>query len=85
VKDSAGQKLGYFYYEEELGRRSAAEARRIAANVAKLRGPRSQRSLRAFKAANALHGGFWDEETNTALFSANAAYAPAPAASNAKR
>ncbi len=42
VKDSAGQKLVYVYYEEEPGRRSAAkllskdEARRIAANVAKL-------------------------------------------------
>jgi uncharacterized protein (DUF2164 family) len=42
VKDSSGQKLGYFYYEEEQGRRSAAklltkdEARRIAANIAKL-------------------------------------------------
>jgi hypothetical protein len=42
VKDSADQQLAYIYYEEEPGRRSAAkmlskdEARRIAANVAKL-------------------------------------------------
>ena len=42
VRDSAGQALSYVYYEEESGRRSAAElltkdeARRIAANVAKL-------------------------------------------------
>ena len=42
VRDHNGQKLGYFYYEEEPSRRSAAklltkdEARRIAANVAKL-------------------------------------------------
>ena len=42
MKDSAGQKLSYVYYEEEPGRRSAAkllskdEARRIAANFAKL-------------------------------------------------
>jgi hypothetical protein len=42
VRDASGQALGYFYYEEEPGRRSTAkmltkdEARRIAANVAKL-------------------------------------------------
>ena len=42
VIDSAGQKLAYVYFEEESGRRSAAklltkdEARRIAANIAKL-------------------------------------------------
>jgi len=42
VRDRGGQKLGYFYHEEEPGRRSTAklltkdEARRIAANVAKL-------------------------------------------------
>jgi hypothetical protein len=42
VKDSAGQKLAFVYFEEEKGRRSAAklltkdEARRIASNIAKL-------------------------------------------------
>jgi hypothetical protein len=42
VIDANEQKLAYVYFEEELGRRSAAklltkdEARRIAANIAKL-------------------------------------------------
>ena len=42
VCDSAGQKLAFVYFEEEPGRRAAAklltkdEARRIAANIAKL-------------------------------------------------
>jgi hypothetical protein len=42
VLDHNGQALAYVYYEEEAGRRSAAklltrdEARRIAANIAKL-------------------------------------------------
>ena len=42
VRDQNGQPLAYVYYEEQPGRRSAAklltldEARRIAANIAKL-------------------------------------------------
>ena len=42
MKDSAGQKLAYVYFEDEPGRRSAAklltkdEARQIAAKIANL-------------------------------------------------
>ena len=42
VRDANGQALSYVYYENELGRRAAAnlltrdEARRIAINIAKL-------------------------------------------------
>jgi hypothetical protein len=42
VRDHDGQQLAYIYFEDEPGRRSAAkllakdEARRVAANVAKL-------------------------------------------------
>ena len=44
VRDANGQALGYFYFEEDHGRRSAAklltkdEARRFVANIAKLPG-----------------------------------------------
>jgi hypothetical protein len=49
-------------------------------------GPRSQSALRSFKLANALPvDDLWAEETSSILFSPNAAYAPAPAASHAKQ
>src|ERR1700746_3086391 len=44
VRDHNGQQLAYVYFQDEPGRRSAAkllqrdEARRIAVNIAKLRG-----------------------------------------------
>jgi hypothetical protein len=44
VRDNIGQQLAYIYFEDEPGRRSVAkllskdEARRIAANIAKLQG-----------------------------------------------
>jgi hypothetical protein len=46
VRDHNGQQLAYVYFEDEPGRRSVAkllskdEARRIAANIAKLPGQR---------------------------------------------
>jgi hypothetical protein len=51
VRENNRQALGYFYFEDELGRRSAAkllsrdEARRMAVNVAKLHCNQCARNL----------------------------------------
>jgi hypothetical protein len=56
VRDADGQQLAYVYYESEPGRRSAAkllskdEARRIAANIAKLPGAITQALTRRARA-----------------------------------
>jgi hypothetical protein len=53
VRDHSGQALSYVYYENEPGRRSAAkllskdEARRIAANIAKLPEPLQKPAIRS--------------------------------------
>ncbi len=58
VRDHNGQQLAYVYFEEEPGRRSAAklltrdEARRIAANMAKLP---DLRRITVFSTRGVLH------------------------------
>ena len=72
VRDANGQALGFFHFEEEPGRRAAAklltrdQARRIAANIAKLPelpapkllAPPANRPLSPYR-PRALHGRRW--------------------------
>jgi hypothetical protein len=62
VRDHNGQALAYVYFEEEQGRRSAAhlltrdEARRIAANIAKLPEPADEDGWNLRRCATLLWG-----------------------------